>query len=89
MCDWIKISERLPTREDADEEGCVMIWHRRTGAQFCGWKDVKASENIRYWCRLPDRPQGEPSPRELARAELEAMGFGRYGVKEDWEDKKK
>ena len=83
---WVRIAERKPREEDADEEGCVMIWHRRTGAQFCAWDMLEESENVRYWCRLPPRPDGEPSPRELAAAELRAMGFGRYGLMNDKEE---
>lgn len=78
--EWVPIADRKPTKEDADEEGCVMVWHRRTGAQFCRWQDVKASENERYWTRLPERPKGEPSPRELAEQELREMGFNRFGL---------
>lgn len=77
---WVRIGERRPTREDADEEGCVIVWHRRTGAQFCRWDMVEETTYQKWWITPPARPEGEPSPQELAREELRAMGFGRYGL---------
>jgi hypothetical protein len=85
---WVRISARPPREEDADHDGCVLIWHRRTGPQFCGWKQVAETEYVKYWCAMPTRPPGEPTPQELAEQELRELGFGRYGLLTEQEIKK-
>lgn len=37
---WISVSERLPTAQDADMGGCVLVWHIHQGMLVMGWHQV-------------------------------------------------
>ena len=62
---WIKCSTRLPTANDADENGKVLI-HRKTNAGQAGmsksiydWGMVKYCDEKTSWMPLPSAPNEE------------------------------
>lgn len=60
---WINIREQTPTAADADEWGCVLVWHRYNGTQVTGWHNIVVHENpdgdlITHWRHCPPPPEG-------------------------------
>lgn len=58
---WIDLKERIPTKEDADEWGCVLVWDRYNGVKVCGWNNTfgLAREPVTHWMTPPERPMVE------------------------------
>ena len=58
---WVKTSERKPTKEDADELGCVLVCIATTKVIITAtWYDVNADpEFYSYWQPTPQPPKGE------------------------------
>jgi len=54
--EWVKVSERLPTREDADEEGYVWV-AARNGVASDHWAN---SPFYGYWMPKPRQQPPEP-----------------------------
>ena len=62
MMEWISVKEKLPTREDADEYGTVLIY-RETNSDQMGMSKtiydyamVKYCDEQTYWMKLQDKP---------------------------------
>ena len=57
-CKWIPVTERLPTEEDANEEGLVLV--RNIGCpqyEAMDWDQVKMFRSrISHWMPLPQPP---------------------------------
>ena len=49
---WISVSERLPTAQDADMGGCVLVWHIHQG-----WHQVDKNRFFSHWMTLPEPPE--------------------------------
>ena len=64
--EWTAKSERLPTEEDADEWGCVLVWHLYNGCQMLGWNNpmLKSSTYITHWMRPPHMPGRDEAKEE-------------------------
>ena len=55
---WIPVSERLPTKDDADENGDVLVLDHNNVKSICTPKWVKInSEWLRFWQPLPKLPE--------------------------------
>jgi len=61
MSTWIPISERLPTREDADERGEV-VWRWADGTTCTGRFDDRGDEDDPAVAWLPIPPYTPPKP---------------------------
>lgn len=61
MVGWISVEERLPTKEDADGNECVLAEHKVYGGVRCWLWDsiVNCPEQFLYWMRTPALPKGE------------------------------
>lgn len=46
---WINKKDRLPTAEDADPQGCVLVWHTFNGLMVTGWFQVERGVFLNYW----------------------------------------
>ena len=59
--EWIPVGERLPTEEDANEEGVVLV--RNIGCpmyEAMDWDQVKMFRSrISHWVSIPEPPKGE------------------------------
>lgn len=57
---WVRKADRLPTRRDADAQGCVLAWHIYNGVVICSVENdhMLHSTQITHW-----RPM-IPGPRE-------------------------
>ena len=62
MVEWVSVKEKLPTQEDADENGKVLIY-RETNSDQMGMSKtiydyamVKYCDEQTYWMKLPDKP---------------------------------
>ena len=55
---WISINEKLPTKFDADEDGCVMaIYEKAKKKIIVHWEDVcRFKDFVSYWTYLPKLP---------------------------------
>lgn len=54
---WICAMEHLPTAEDADDWGCVLVWHRYQGPMITGWRQVQNNGHMTHWQRTPAAPE--------------------------------
>ncbi len=56
---WISKATRLPTQQDADPWGCVLVWHIHNGVQTLGWQNpmLKSSKYITHWMTPPPAPE--------------------------------
>ena len=54
---WISVSERLPTAQDADMGGCVLVWHIYQGMLVMGWHQVDKNRFFSHWMTLPAPPE--------------------------------
>ena len=55
---WIPVAERLPTEDDADERGCVLVQQGRGGKNIWQWDSV-SSLFFTHWMPLPKSPEKE------------------------------
>ena len=62
---WIDKEKRLPTAEDADEEGLVLAWHRYQGTMLTGWFRAADSKMFTHWQHTPEPPPGYEALREV------------------------
>lgn len=84
---WIKTSERLPTKEDANKDGQILVFDSGNQATI----NFKSLHRSPYWRKLPPDPVVEPQTADEAfNAEFETFhlalaqaGRGFYGQKED------
>ena len=57
MMRWIDKRERMPAPEDADEQGCVLAWHRYQGAMVLNVHNmVNYGSYVTHWMRTPAPP---------------------------------
>lgn len=61
---WIDPHDRLPTKEDADEQSCILIIDRHGELRVRGWHQVQSAEDVLKWAPRPDPPENY---RELRR----------------------
>jgi hypothetical protein len=50
---WVRASERMPTREDADKEGTVGMWSDYTGFSYCRFCEVQPQY---FWTSIKHLP---------------------------------
>lgn len=53
---WIARETRLPTSDDADAYGCVLVRDCYNGNRITGWRQLASDGGITVWQRLPDPP---------------------------------
>ena len=55
---WIPVTERLPTKEDADKHGRVWAIHKRFHSDAWNWETVRDyPEEFTHWMHLPAHPE--------------------------------
>lgn len=56
--EWVKCSERMPTKEDADEFNEVWVWdsYQKVGLKV-RYGCVKNLEDFTHWMPLPQKPK--------------------------------
>ena len=58
--EWIPVTDRKPTKEDADEDGFVLAYTAENKKIIAFWTDVcRFSEYVTRWMPLPQPPKGE------------------------------
>ncbi len=45
-----------PRKEDEDAQGCVLVWHRLSGAMVYRADIAMQNDFITHWMKLPERP---------------------------------
>ena len=61
--EWISVEDRLPTKEDADENGKVLVWREVESTQTLMSKSIydymmcKHLDKTSFWMPLPQRPK--------------------------------
>lgn len=55
---WIDKTERMPTADDADEYGCVLIYDTLNGIMISGYKNTQNISRwpVTHWARMPEAP---------------------------------
>lgn len=58
---WINVNTRRPTREDADDQGCVLAWHAGGlyGTTVAVIFVTKSFPEYTHWMRMPNGPNEE------------------------------
>ena len=75
---WISMTDRKPTGDDADEYGCVLVWHLFQGAMITGWRNAGNGTYHTHWMPTPDAPEGVKEKHK----EIEERLFGtRFDIK--------
>lgn len=60
---WISVKDRLPTIDDADENGKVLVYRFNNSSQssmnksIYDWKMCKHLDESSFWIRLPKPPK--------------------------------
>ena len=58
--EWISVKDRLPTEDDADDNGFVFAYTAENKKIIALWTDVcRFSEFVTHWMPLPEAPKGE------------------------------
>lgn len=59
MTKWVYSFDRLPTIEDADGTGCVLVWNIHIGVMISRWDEVKLANigNVPCWRPMPAAPE--------------------------------
>lgn len=73
--EWILMSDRKPTSDDADEYGCVMVWHLFQGVMVTGWSIAGNGIYITHWMRTPDAPIGAKDRQEEIESRIMGSRF--------------
>lgn len=50
------MSDRQPTQDDADEYGCVIVWHLFQGVMITGWRNAANGMYNTHWMHTPAKP---------------------------------
>lgn len=61
---WISRQERMPTAEDADALGCVLVWHIWQGVMVMGWHQVENNRFVSHWTPMIQPPRNYEELRE-------------------------
>ena len=57
---WIPVTERLPSEEDADDDACVMAIHKASKRRCFHWRSVADNPfDFTHWMPMPEPPKGE------------------------------
>ncbi len=67
--EWIKLSERKPTREEADKYGRVLVWYAEGSVREWGVGNIGPTWT--HWQRLPAPPAPEKTAAQLQAEEDE------------------
>lgn len=57
---WVDKRERMPTREDADAQGCVLVWDINNGVMITGVNNHYGvgRSPVTHWATPPEGPGG-------------------------------
>ena len=55
--DWIPVSSRKPTKDDADIMNCVLAGHMIDGITVTGWHQFEHDKYLTHWMRTPAPPE--------------------------------
>lgn len=58
MIEWIMTADRKPTKADADEYNCVLVYHALSGVMVTGWHRVAENAEMIAWAKTPEGPKG-------------------------------
>ena len=62
---WIDaISERKPTKDDADEQNLVLAWHVYNGVTVTGYHQFGHNHFLTHWMHIPKPPKNAAQRRE-------------------------
>ena len=54
---WIDKREHMPTEADADDQGCVLAWHRYQGVVVLNVHNVaNYGSYVTHWMKTPAKP---------------------------------
>lgn len=58
--EWISVTERLPTEDDADADYAILAVHKRSVKRYFHWKSVADNSfDFTHWMPLPLPPETE------------------------------
>ena len=62
---WIPKSVRMPTAEDADAQGCVLIWDTNNGVMLTGYRNPYSVDRapVTHWATPPQGPNRRTGKR--------------------------
>lgn len=77
MSEWISVKARLPTEEDADPVGCVIVYHLFQGVMVIGWHQIAGGGYYTHWMPTPAPPEeAEKLRAEHSRSLKKRYGYG-------------
>lgn len=53
---WMDAAAKPPGEADADEFGCVVVWHLYNGCMVAGWKQARDNPFMTHWQPCPSPP---------------------------------
>ena len=54
---WISKAERPPAAEDADAQGCVLVWHQYNHVMVMIWQHALENRFVLAWMHVPPMPE--------------------------------
>ena len=54
--EWIDPHDRLPTKEDADPQSCILVIDSHGDLRVRGWHQVEKPSDVRKWAPRPAPP---------------------------------
>ena len=67
--EWIDPHDRLPTKEDADPQSCILVIDSHGDLRVRGWHQVKKPSDVRKWAPRPAPPDNYQELRAHAESE--------------------
>lgn len=54
--EWIDPYDRLPSKEDADNQSCILVIDRYSDLRMWGWSRVEKPSDVQKWAPCPAPP---------------------------------
>lgn len=79
---WIDKHDRLPKKEDADAQGCVLVWDALNGVKVAGYQNTQqlGRQYVTHWRTPPEGPRPSKGVGTDALGKNDQTGTGRAGT---------
>ena len=54
---WRRVADGYPTKEDADWQDCVLVWHMYSGVMVYNYQNMQRNQMITHWRHMIEPPE--------------------------------